>query len=170
MFILRKINPSQDCDQLFELIKAHQEYDLFPHQPQFINIDEFKHWVIDRLYDYFHDFYVVENIADVKTKTIHGFVLSYDYRIYDSHCQIYGYLHQGINSTILGQFVDILFKEYPLNKIFLEITDVDNYLLEAANDLGFNQEAILNENRFIVGQYHDLYIMSLYPQNRRNLL
>lgn len=167
MYKLRKIIPSQDCTRLFELINLHYEDNIFPHQLCFISFDEFQHWIMDQLVGYYHDFYVIEEITVTSDIIVQGFILSYDYRTYDAHCQIYGYLPNGINSTVLGQFVDFLFKEYPLNKVFLEIPDGDKVFLDSAFSLGFTQEAVLAENRYVNGEYHDLIILSLYSQKKR---
>lgn len=170
-YILRKIELKQDCSQLFELIiNQYRNSVPFTHQHRFIDVDEYQHWLAERLGGYFHDFYVVEERNDMNIVKLQGFFFSYDYRIYDSHCHIYGYMRYGIDSIILGQFVEILFKEYPLNKVFLETTENDDKLLNAAYDLGFIQEAMLIENFFINGQYHNLIILSLYPKGRRRLL
>ena len=166
MIKMRKINPSQDCAELFKLAPEHNSYNLFPHQPQFINAEEFQNWITDRLFNYFHDLYVVEELFDNGKSEISGFLLAYDYRIYDSHCQICGYLRQGINSTILKKFIDSLFKEYPLNKVFMEVIDIDHFLITAAREIGFIQEATLYGVKFVLGEYRDLYIMGLYPQKR----
>lgn len=170
-YILRKIEPNQDCSQLFELIIDQYNTSVpLAHQHRFINVDDYQHWIAERLGGYFHDFYVVEEKNDMNIEKIQGFIFSYDYRIYDNHCHIYGYLRYGIDSILLGKFVDILFKEYPLNKVFLETTENDDKLLKAAYDLGFTQEAMLLENFFINGQYHNLIILSLYPQDRKGIL
>lgn len=166
MYKLRKIIPDQDCYPLFELINVHSGERLFPHQRCFICFDEFQHWIMEQLVGFYHDFFVIEKITDTNEIIVKGFILSYDYRTYDAHCQIYGYLSGGINGTILGQFTDFLFKEYPLNKVFLQITEVDKDLLDSAFALGFRQEAVLVENRYVKGKYHDLIILSLYSKGR----
>ncbi|MCM1060666.1 MAG: GNAT family N-acetyltransferase [Eubacterium sp.] len=135
-----------------------------------MNEEEYRHWLIEQLRGYFHDFYMVEKRENMNVMKAQGFMLTYDYRTYDNHCKIYGYMSYGIDSKVLGQFVDILFKEYPLNKVFLETTDVDKKLLNAAFGLGFTQEALLADNRFINGQYHALFVLSLYSRDRRRLL
>lgn len=54
-----------------------------------------------------------------------------------------------------------MFREYPLNKVFLEVIDINKEILDVALQLGFKEEAILNEYKFVFGQYCDLHILSL---------
>lgn len=167
MYKLRKIIPEEDCILLFELLNLYSENNVFPQKLNFNCFNEFQHWIIEQLAGYYHDFYIIEKRNEPKEHIVQGLILSYDYRVYDAHCKIYGYLPEGINSVILEQFVDLLFKEYPLNKVFLEITDVDKAILDSAAALGFTQEAVLVENKYINGKYHDLIILSLYSKKRR---
>ncbi len=170
MYILRKIEPNQDCNQLFELInKQHYMGGLFARQLWIMNAEEYRRWITERLGGYFHDFYVVEERTNMDIVNIQGFMVSYDYREYDSHCHIYSYMCYGKYSVVLGQFVDILFKEYPIKKMFLETAEINDELINAAYDLGFTKEAMLEEYRFINGQNHASLVLSLYQKDRRRI-
>ena len=88
--------------------------------------------------------------------------MTYDYRVYDSHCQIYGYLRQGMTEEVVKQFLHMLFREYPLKKVFLEVTELDSFLLDAAQAVGFKEEARFLDNKYMKGNYHDLVVLSIY--------
>ena len=164
MIKLRKIALAQDSSYIFDLVKNHADMSILLGNSRFNNFEEFCHWLEDRMLGYFHDFFIIEDNSDSETRKRQGFVLSYDYRVYDSHCKIYGYFESGIGKIALKQFMNILFREYPLNKIFLVITDINVVLLDTAQILGFKQEAVLCKNKFVNGKYHDLLILSLYSQ------
>lgn len=165
MYVLKRIKPDQDCDQLYELIRIHGGFSVLPQQPIFINKEDFRHWILGQLSGYYHDFFMIKDTSRTESSNICGWLLAYDYRIYDGHCKFYGYLCQGLNKMITSQFLNILFKEYPLKKVFLQITNADTSLLSVAYELGFKQEAILYEYKYSWGNYKDLLILSVYPKN-----
>lgn len=165
MLRLRKINTIQDCAQLYSLLQS-QEISQLPHQPRFLHQDDFFNWLINQLSGYYHDFFIIE---DPSSDCIRGFLLAFDYRSYDGHCQITGYASCGLNHSLLGQFVDFLFREYPLNKVFLEAVDIQETLILAAEKLGFVREVVLPAYKFMSGSYHNLLIMGLNSQKRREI-
>lgn len=165
MFILRKFNIEKDAVSVFELLNSSQ-FKLLPNQPMFLNNIHFNRWLEEQLAQFYHDFYVIET-SDRATSKIQGFILAYDYRFYDRHCKVFGYHKKGIDDLILKEFVDKLFKEYPLNKIFMETTEINNNLIDSAYSVGFVKEAVLTENKYISGKYYDLIILSLCSQNKR---
>lgn len=156
MYTFRNLRPNQDFEWIFEFVNRSDCQDLMPRRG-FIKKDDWFRWFLR----FYHDFYVVEKKSPYSTESICGFVISYDYRIYDSHCKIYGYLKQGINSEVLNIFLQILFKEYPLNKVFIELTENDKFLLTSAVESGFEQEAVLPDNKYMNGTYYDLLILSI---------
>lgn len=165
MLRLRKINTFQDCAQLYNLLQS-QEICQLPHQPRFLHQDDFSNWLTNQLSGYYHDFFIIE---DTPSGCISGFLLACDYRSYDGHCQITGYASCGLNHSLLGQFVDFLFQEYPLNKVFLEAVDIQESLILAAEELGFVREVVLPAYKFMAGSYHDLLILGLNSQKRREI-
>lgn len=161
-YYLRNIDLQNDVEFIYELLI---KCDIATHMSQhfdFVNKDDCQSWFLRQLSGYFHDFYVIEGSSGASNLYICGFIMAYDYRVYDSHCQIYGYLRQGITEEILEQFLHMLFREYPLRKVFLELTELDNSLLAAAQAVGFKEEARFSDNKYIEGNYHDLMVLSIY--------
>lgn len=169
MLHFRKINPALDCGPLYELLRSREKCQL-PHQPRFLHQKDFFDWLMNQLSGYYHDFFVIEDPEASEPDCVIGFLVAFDYRSYDGHCQIGGYANCGLNSSLLGEFVDFLFREYPLNKVFLETADIREPLIRSAEELGFIREAILPAYLYISGSYHDLVIMGLNSQKRRESL
>lgn len=161
-YYLRNIDLRNDVESICELlIKCDIAAHLFQHL-NFINKEDCQNWLLGQLSGYFHDFYVIEGNSGANNLYICGFIMTYDYRVYDSHCQIYGYLRQGITEEVLKKFLLMLFREYPLRKVFLEVTELDDFLLAAARAVGFKEEARFLDNKYIKGNYHDLMVLSIY--------
>lgn len=163
MVEIRKININNDSGKLFELISATNEV-VLPGQIKYINLDDFGHWISEQLKGFYHELYVIE---DIDTRELFGFALSYDYRQYDGHCFICIYSTRDIEPILWRHFVDGLFKEYPLNKVFWNIVLSDIKNLNLASELGFSKELILKEYIYISGQYLDVCIYSISRKSGR---
>ncbi|MGN1343837.1 MAG: GNAT family N-acetyltransferase [Traorella sp.] len=166
MVEMRKIDVNRDSSQLFELVLAANEI-ILPNQVKCVNVEDFRRWLLDQLGGYFHDLYVIEENGE--TRKLIGFALAYDYRIYDRHCSFCIYSIKDIEVNFWSNYIDQLFKEYPLNKIFweVEISNIKN--LEIAKKLGFSKEMILKEYRYKGGQYLDVCVLSKHAQSWRNI-
>lgn len=151
---MRKININNDSGKLFELVSSTTDI-VLPGQDNYINADDFGHWISDQLKGFYHELYVIEDIC---TKELFGFALSYDYRLYDGHCFICIY---STREELCRNFISRLFKEYPLNKVFWNIVTSDTKNLSLANELGFSNELLLKEYIYINGQYSDICTYSL---------
>lgn len=165
MITLRKLNPNQDCLNLFKFIKKNGA-DVFPNQVDFINFDEFQRWLTDQMVGFYHDLYIFEesNTANY----VIGFALAYDYRVYDGHCQLCVCVSKEIDSNMLGSFIEMLFKEYPLNKVFWKVVATDERILNLACALGFTKEMVLKDYCYKNGKYQDLWVLSFYSSVQRN--
>lgn len=164
IYRLRKADLSNDCIRIFELTKFCRERKILPYQIDFVSEDEVRNWLSRQLMGYIHDFYVIEKSNDANM--VHGIIFTFDYREYDRHCKIYGFLDEGMNREILDHFIISIFREYSLKKIFLELTDLEHEMLAAAENIGFKKEATLREYKYVCGAYHDLFILSIYPEKR----
>ena len=158
---IRRFEPERDSTELYEMIGKRDLYDAFPGRLEAVNAQELQNILTERLEGYYHDLYVVEEDG-----TMCGFFLAYDYRVYDGHCRICGCIGDSVDCNLLKEFTDMLFEEYPLNKIFMEVTVDDWYMWRAAQEAGFASEALLKAKRYIRGEYYDVYIMSLYPNRK----
>ncbi len=161
-YYLRNINLQNDAERIYELLIRCERTEFMSKRFVFLNKDDCQHWLSRQLSGYFHDFYVIEENSETGDTCICGFIIAYDYRVYDSHCHIYGYIRKGITKEVLSEFLHVLFREYPLRKVFLEVTELDEPLLSVAQKVGFKEEARLLDNKYIDGNYRDLVILSIY--------
>lgn len=165
MIDMKRINVNRDIKELFSLVSTPNVF-VFPSQVKFSNIDDFQHWLSDQLEGYFCELYVITENSNT-TNLVIGIALAYDYRAYDRHCLLHLYTTKNIEPKVLSYFIDELFREYPLNKIFWEVIVSNIKYLELANALGFSKEMILKEYKYFGGQYQDVFVFSLYPTNRK---
>lgn len=161
MVEMRKIDVNRDGSQLFELVLAANEI-ILPNQVKCVNVEDFRRWLLEQLGGFYHDLYVIEENGE--TRKLIGFALAYDYRMYDRHCLLCIYSIKDIEVKYWAYFVDKLFKEYPLNKIFWEVELSNVKYLELANELGFSKEMILKEYIYKGGQYLDVCVLSKHAQ------
>lgn len=161
-YYLRNIDLQTDAERIYEVLIRCGRIEFMSERLNFFNKDDCCHWLSRQLSGYFHDFYVLEENSEMDDMCISGFIIAYDYRVYDSHCHIYGYAKMGISEEVLSEFLYVLFREYPLRKVFLEVTELDKNLLSVAQRVGFREEARLSDNKYIDGNYRDLVIFSIY--------
>lgn len=155
MYLLKRFVPEDDILNLYSFIFDKNMLIKMPRQPIVHSKNEFADWLVRQLQGFYHDLYLVYNEQQVI-----GYMLSFDYRVYDGHCQIYGVCDRSISCELLRQFIDWLCSEYPLRKIFLSVTKKEDELMKVAKKVGFLEETCLNEYKYIDGQYMDMYILS----------
>lgn len=163
MIEMRKINITRDSSKFFELVSVANEV-VLPSQVKCVNADEFRHWLSEQLGGFFHELHVIEENSE--TKELIGYALAYDYRAYDRHCSLCIYSTRDIEPNFWACFIDKLFKEYPLNKVFWKVVVSNIKLLDLANELGFSEEMILKEYIYQGGQYLDVCVFSVSGKQR----
>lgn len=160
MECLRPLSERHDLECLCDLFWEENEETL-PHCPVFWSRQDCEHWIREKFPDCYHDVYLWKEQDGEKVLTA-GFLFSYDYHVYDGHCRVFAHFEPKADGTeALRKFLQILFREYPLRKVFLEASDLSIPLLETAKSVGFSEEARLLEYRYIRGAYHDVFILGL---------
>ena len=162
MVTIRKVNINTDCEKIFEMIRSREE-DLLPNQMKCFNVNEFYHWLLQQFSGLYHEMYVFAKKDAMKE--IVGFVLTYDYRVYDGHCFLCTCFSEDIVQSGLENFIDLMFREYPLKKIFWELTVTSEHELSMASELGFTKELLLKEYKYQKGKYVDVCVLSVYSGN-----
>ncbi len=162
-FMLRKLHYDSDIGFLYDLMTNPQEQIMFQCNLPINSIHEFKKWFDANLRIDYHDFFIVE---DVENKTVAGFVFSYAFKPYDLHCKITSvlfpsYRKMGIGAAITLCFIDYMFVQYPINKIFFDVYSYNQESLTSNLKAGFVLEATIKEYRFYSGIFHDLSILSI---------
>ena len=161
---LRKFNFRSDIEDLFNIMTNPDDQMLFIRKIPFNTLPEFDLWMQNNFKGFYHEFNV---ITDKKNGyEFYGFVYSYEYSAVDSHCKLClvlkkEYRNTGLGARIAITFLDYLFTNYPLKKVFLTIYDYNKQSLESNIQAGFTEEGIIREYRYYNGNYYDLHILSM---------
>ena len=126
-------------------------------------IPEFDLWLQDRFKRYFHEFYVISDSEDC---SMLGYIYSFEYFSSDMHCKLClvikkEYRNTGIGAEAAIRFMDELFRNYPLRKIFSTVFDYNKQSLMNNIQAGFKEEGCFKEYRYYDGEFHDMHILSI---------
>lgn len=160
-FRLRKCDFRNDIPLIYKMMNGNDQY-LFSTKLSFNSISTFSEWFIERLHHSFHDFFIIE-LSDGKAI---GYIHNYDFSLINGHCKIVEYLneesrHGGIGAAVAIQYMNYLFKKYPLNKIFTTVYNYNAESIMSNSKAGFINEGMIKEFRYHDGKYHDLQIFSI---------
>ena len=161
--IFRKFNPRTDLEIMFDMMIGSRDQMLFHGKVQFNTVNDFEDWLMTNMSRTYHDFYVV---CDGETKEILGYAYSYEYRRYDGHCKVCiviseKYRAVGVGAIIGLRFLNELFVNYPLRKVYIDIYDYNKQSLKSNIDAGFIEEGLLKEHRYYDGKYYDMHLLGL---------
>ena len=155
----RKIDIGRDAIYLLDYINRSRLYSNELHPSQFRSTQDFENYLKNRLKYYFHDFYIITNSED----TLIGFAYAFDYRVYDGHCKIcVRAMCDGYDENVtewINEFGGLLFKSYPLHKLFFSALSCEDSYVEAYRRAGFVQECEIAEYVFHRGQYQNLLVL-----------
>lgn len=101
-------------------------------------------------------------------KTI-GYIAGYNYNKVDGYIYITSILEEQnhLNQEALKIFIDYLFKCFPIRKIYCEVYE-NNNKLDIFQKIGFSEEAILDQDVFFDGKYHNKHILAVYREGYGN--
>jgi RimJ/RimL family protein N-acetyltransferase len=161
--ILRKFDYKNDLDILFNIMINSNDQMLFHGRIQLNSVPDFEKWFMGNLTHGYHDFYVVE---DGETKEVMGYIYSYEFRPYDGHCKVCTVLTEkyravGVGAVVGLRFLNELFSNYPLRKVYIDVYDYNKQSLQSNIDAGFVEEGLLKNFRYENGEYHDMHVLGL---------
>lgn len=170
-FIIRKCCSRLDVTHLYEMMMSEDQY-LFSTKITINSEDCFSNWLLEHMESDFHDFFV---IADVDKNAPIGYVHNYDFSLQNGNCKIVVYIDAAYRSTGLGgycaiKFMDYLFSEYPIRKIYVMIYAYNSDSLDSNLKAGFIEEGILKKYRYYNGMFYDLHILSMDRERFYNTL
>ena len=149
----------EDADNFYVQLKEHGAIIHLPGASDFAECDAFREWLWRQLHGYYHDLWL---IRDIPNPSVIGFVLAYGYRIYDAHCYITAVVWNAditVYEQALFEAVSNLHREYPLHKVFMEVTGDDSDIIIAAEKVGFIKELCRRKCRFVNGAFQDVYTL-----------
>ena len=71
------------------------------------------------------------------------------------------YRDVGVGALCGVQFLDELFSNYPLRKIYIDVYDYNKQSLACNLGIGFVEEGCLKGYRYNNGEYHDMHLLSI---------
>lgn len=150
-----------DTPILYKMMMDLDDQYLFLNKIKINNDIEFERWIVEQSRSFFHDFYIIKH-----EDSIIGFVYSYNFRPLDGHCKICTYIdkkyrNKGIGGVVAIRFMHLLFRDYPLRKILLEVYSYNYQSLLSNLKAGFTEEGCIKEYRYYNGEYHSLHILSI---------
>ena len=154
------IRTEQDYHYIYQKMMS-EDQSLFSIRLVFNTESVFKDWFIDRLNNDFHDFYIIK----LDDNPI-GFVYDYDFFLKDGHCKIVAYIEKKYQVTGYGcsaviTFIDLLFRLYPLRKIYTTVYDYNIQSLNSNLRAGFVEEGYISQYIFYNRKYFGLHILSM---------
>lgn len=145
-----------------EMMDPSNRYLILPNVHINTEVD-FEAWLLSQCRSNYLEFYVVH--ASDTGKPV-GFVYAYDYRPDDGHCRIcvhiaHGYRSTGAGALAAAHFIGLLFRSYPLRKVYSAVYGFNTASLQGNMKAGFVEEARLPEYRYYEGKYWDLVLCSM---------
>lgn len=109
-------------------------------------------------------------IKDISNDKICGYIAGYNYNKIDGYIYITTIMdtQERMNKEAINIFINYIFKCFPIRKIYCEICDNNKDKLKSFGDIGFQQEAVLEEDTFFDGNYYNKHILSLYREDYKN--
>lgn len=151
-----------DLGILYGMMTGEDQY-LYSTKIHFSTRSDFERWFLGRLGHDFHDFYLIKEHGENR---ILGYVYNYDFSLITRHCKLVVYIlpdhrETGIGGMAACQYMDRLFRDYPLKKIYTTIYSYNKESLGGNLAAGFVVEGILSDYRYYDGEYHSLYYLSM---------
>ncbi|MGN1345010.1 MAG: GNAT family N-acetyltransferase [Traorella sp.] len=163
--VLNQVILPDDIPFLYNAMSADDQY-LFSTKLRFWSIQAFEQWLISRLKNDFHDFFIIKDKNNRKI----GYAYNYDFSLQHGHCKLVVYIEPeyrkiGIGAFAAIRFISYLFETYPLLKLYSTIYTYNQESRKSNLAAGFVEEGVLKEYRYYDGQMHDLHYLSLSRQS-----
>ena len=158
----RSIDLKKDIQGLYEYMTDEENQILFSSFFRINDICFFEKWLTEKLIRSYHDFFMIDNS---KGETI-GFTFSYEFYLLDLHCKYTLCLYKEYQDIGLGAYaaikmVDYLFRNYPLQRIFISVYDYNKKSLVYNIKGGFEEVGVLPEYKFYNGKYFPIHILTI---------
>lgn len=157
-------DPARDFGSVYRLFVDPDTNPLILFKPDHNDTTAFQKWFDDALRTAMNDFFVFYHGNDFV-----GFVYSYQFTPLDGHCRFSVALVPRMRGTGCGalisfRFLQYLFDNYPLRKIYFHVYAYNTDSMACAKTLAGQPECILKEYHYHKGAYHDVHVFAI---NRR---
>lgn len=165
-FELCGIASEKDIDYLYSVFSGADQF-LYSTNLRFNTKQSFENWIFRRIGADFHDFFLVR---DKSENSLIGYVHDYDFSLVDGHCKLSVYIDENYRKTGIGgfaaiHFMNYLFSNYPLRKIYSTIYDYNSESLNSNFAAGFVEEGVLGDYRYHDGHYYAVHYLSMSREN-----
>jgi len=159
--IMTPYQKERDFGEVYRLFTDIELSRLIIDHPIHRDTDSFEKWFGTMLGSRINDFFVFW-----KGKAFVGFAYSYDFKIIDGHTAFTvavtgDYQNTGTGILVSAHFLNFLFEQYPLRKIYMRVYSYNRRCIDILQRLGIEEEGILKDYRYYRGCYHDLVIFSM---------
>lgn len=159
---MRNYVAGADYGEVYRLFTNNTVNSLIINKPDHNSMGVFSKWFDRHLETDFHDFMVFST----QENEFVGFAYSYEFRELDGHCLFTVAIKPELQGTGAGgfaavQFLNYLFTNYNLHKVYIHIYGYNSQPRECAEKIGFILEGTLKEYHFYGGIFNDLLIYSI---------
>lgn len=147
---------------LYNMMTSDNQY-LYSTKINFIDIEDFRSWLRNRLEYDFHDFYLIVNASQT---IVYGYVHNYDFSLINENCKLVVNIFPEFQDLAIGsiaafEFIDKLFRQYPLKKVYSTVYSYNRKSIENNIAAGLTEEGVISDFRYHNGKYHGLHIFSI---------
>lgn len=159
---MRNYVAGADYGEVYRLFTNVDVNSLIINKPDHNSMSVFSRWLERHLETDFHDFMV---FTEDEEKFV-GFAYSYEFQERDGHCLFTvavkpEYQQTGAGGIISIQFLEYLFRNYYLRKVYIHIYGYNFHSRQCVEDFGFKLEGKLREYRFYDNKFEDLLIYTI---------
>lgn len=168
---MRNYIAGADYGEVYRLFTNPSVNPLIINKPDHNGMNIFSKWLDRHLETDYNDFMVFHTSEDEFV----GFAYSYDFHGLDGHCLFSvavkpEYQMTGSGGMISFQFLEYLFKNYNLRKVFIHVYGNNVHSRQCVEAFGFALEGTLREYRFFDGKFEDLFIYSITRQGFHDIM
>ena len=168
MIQLKGVKISRDLSFIYNIMTDYNESNFILRGLQINSFEEFETWFKNELKIFYTRFYIIQD----DDQSV-GFIYAYDYHSLDRTAKMSVYILPdyrdiGIGALATIQFLDRMFTEYNLKKIYSFVYGFNQKSYACNVDAGFVQEGCLKEDKYFNGKFFDMYIFAMYPDHFYN--
>lgn len=151
----------RDFGEVYRLFVEPNTNELIIFKPDHNDMTSFRKWFEDALVRYINDFMVF-----YQGKEFVGFAYSYDFSALDGHCLFTiavkrAYRNSGSGALICARFLQYLFKNYPLRKVYAHVYEYNKDCISCMYDSGIKAECTFKEYHYHNGVYNDMIVFAI---------
>lgn len=170
-FNMRNYIAGADYGEVYRLFTNPSVNPMIISKSDHNSMNTFSKWLDRHLETDFNDFMVFHASEDEFV----GFAYSYDFHALDGHCLFSvavkpEYQMTGSGGLISFQFLEYLFRNYNLRKVFIHVYGNNIHSRQCVEAFGFALEGTLREYRFYNGKFEDLLIYSVTREGFHDIM